>query len=132
MGVGPLRDAPGAGRQGPAAQIMTAMRYPGEGQRSPDRKFTNYINVLREIGFVLQNLLRPGAGSDADAQAWLRSSRSVCGAGIGPMPSATISRHSRFCGMIGGTGMVVGSGVASAIGFSIARPVTSPRRKKPL
>ena len=68
----------------------------------------------------------------AGPQARLRSSRSVWGTGMEPMPSATISRHSRFCGMIGGTGMVLGSGVASAMGFSSALPVTSPRRKKPL
>ena len=68
----------------------------------------------------------------AGPQARLRSSRSVWGTGMEPMPSATISRHSRFCGMIGGTGIVLGSGVASAMGFSSALPVTSPRRKKPL
>ena len=73
-----------------------------------------------------------GARGAAGPQARLRSSRSVWGTGMEPMPSATISRHSRFCGMIGGTGMVLGSGVASAIGFSSALPVTSPRRKKPL
>ena len=72
------------------------------------------------------------AAAGAGPQARLRSSRSVWGTGMEPMPSATISRHSRFCGMIGGTGIVLGSAVASAMGFSSALPVTSPRRKKPL
>ena len=85
-----------------------------------------------KLGSFCKKTLRAASRAGAARHARLRSSRSVWGTGIGPMPSATISRHSRFCGMIGGTGMVEGSGVASAMGFSSPLPVTSPRRKNPL